>query len=675
MLESKYRSDVDGLRAVAVIMVLLFHAGLGFPGGYIGVDVFFVISGFLITGLILKDIAEGKFTLAEFWNRRIRRIIPASTFVVVATLVAGGFVLWPSNYEELAKSSIAQQLMFANVFFWRNSGDYFGGAAELSPLLHTWSLAVEEQFYIGYPFVLLFLKRFSRWTTIIVLAVLGIASFALSELGLQVYPTATFYLLPSRAWELIMGGLICFAPAPTRLNAWIATFVSWIGITTICIAGWCFNSNTRFPGATAFLPCMGTALIIYANATQKTAVSKILAARPIVFIGLISYSLYLWHWPIIAYMRIWQEKELSTVQGTFALIASFGLACLSWHFIETPFRKDRVTSRLPRVAVLGAIVSGLVVITLGTSIWFTGGARFRFTPQVLQAYEDRIWTGKKFIADRPKGAARDSSSSLPILGDIKRNPPRILILGDSHAICYSEAMHSVLDDNGLGALIGTQAGAPPIFGLRLPKNPERNALAQKFNDRLRKVAMSSDITDVVLIARWSLYIEGWAENEFESRTKTAANETLVGDAFSINYGTGQAAAAFERCSSRMVLELRAAGKRVWIVKQVPEVCQIVSADVLKAIRFGAPLQLKKVEQLTHNARQERANAAIDKLAKEGATIIDPSGKLFDRDGFVITVFDGRAVYRDEDHLTRFGATKFLLPVFEKIFCPKNSLEN
>lgn len=199
MLESKYRPDVDGLRAVAVIMVLLFHAGLGFPGGYIGVDVFFVISGFLITGLILKDIAEGKFTLAGFWNRRIRRIIPASTFVVVGTLVAGGFALWPSNYEELAKSTIAQQLMFANVFFWRSSGDYFGGAAELSPLLHTWSLAVEEQFYIGYPFVLLFLKRFSRWTTTIVLTVLGITSFALCEWGLQVYPTATFYLLPSRA--------------------------------------------------------------------------------------------------------------------------------------------------------------------------------------------------------------------------------------------------------------------------------------------------------------------------------------------------------------------------------------------------------------------------------------------------------------------------------------------
>ena len=411
---------------------------------------------------------------------------------------------------------------------------------------------------------------------------------------------------------------------------------------------------------------MGTALLIYANATQKTAVSKILAAKPIVFIGLISYSLYLWHWPIIAYLRIWLEKELSPIQGMFALSASFGLACLSWRFIETPFRKNRVTSRLPRVAVRGAIISGLLVITLGTAVWFTGGASFRFTPRVLQAYEDSSWTGRKFIADRPKVAT--SASSLPILGAVTRDSPRILIWGDSHAICYSEVMHRVLADNGLGALIGTQAGAPPIFGLRLPKNPERNALAQKFNDRLYRVAMSSDITDVVLIARWSLYIEGWAENEFESRTKTSANETLVGDALSVTYGSEQAATAFERCSSKMVRELRSVGKRVWIVKQVPEVGQIVSSDVLRTIRLGVPFQLKKVDRLIHNNRQTRANALIDKLAEEGAMIIDPCDELFDQDGFVRTVFNGRAVYRDEDHLTRLGAGQFLLPAFEKIFC-------
>jgi peptidoglycan/LPS O-acetylase OafA/YrhL len=203
MIEFKYRPDIDGLRAVAVSMVLLFHAGLGFPGGYVGVDVFFVISGFLITGLILKEQKAGTFTLANFWMRRIRRIIPAATVMVATVLIAGFFLLLPTDYVELGQSSIAQQLMLSNVYFWRSTG-YFSGFAELKPLLHTWSLAVEEQFYIGYPFLIIILSRFRRRNIALFIALLTAVSFATSQYGVEHYPNATYYLLPTRAWELLI---------------------------------------------------------------------------------------------------------------------------------------------------------------------------------------------------------------------------------------------------------------------------------------------------------------------------------------------------------------------------------------------------------------------------------------------------------------------------------------
>ena len=220
MIDFKYRPDVDGLRAVAVTLVLLFHAGLGFSGGFIGVDVFFVISGFLITGLILKEQESGKFSLANFWVRRIRRIIPAATVVVVAVLVAGFFILLPRDYEDLGKSAIAQQLMLSNVYFWRNTG-YFDGPADLKALLHTWSLAVEEQFYLGYPFLMMLLHRFGRKVTVGALTFLGVGSLIVSVYGVEHHPSATFFLLPTRAWELLIGGLICFLPKPTRVPSWL----------------------------------------------------------------------------------------------------------------------------------------------------------------------------------------------------------------------------------------------------------------------------------------------------------------------------------------------------------------------------------------------------------------------------------------------------------------------
>ena len=236
MIELKYRPDVDGLRAVAVMLVLLYHGGLGFSGGYVGVYVFFVISGFLITGLILKEQKAGTFSLRGFWARRIRRIIPAAATMALVTLAAGYFLLFPSDYEELGRSAVAQQLLVSNIFFWRHTG-YFAGASELKPLLHTWSLAVEEQFYLGYPFLLLLLARFKRRMAFGVLVGLALASLAVAEYGVWNHPSPTFFFLPTRAWELLLGALICFLPEPVRVRPRLLAAATLLSLGAILAAG------------------------------------------------------------------------------------------------------------------------------------------------------------------------------------------------------------------------------------------------------------------------------------------------------------------------------------------------------------------------------------------------------------------------------------------------------
>ena len=297
-----YRADIDGLRAVAIVLVVLFHATSRCPGGFIGVDVFFVISGFLITALLLDEQRRDRFRLGEFWIRRVRRLLPAAVVMVSATLIAGFWFMLPEHYEDLAKSAIAQQLLVSNVHFMRKSG-YFDGSAELMPLLHTWSLAVEEQFYVGYPPLLLLLGRLPRRMMVAALVVLAAVSFAVSDWGVRTHPEATFYLLPTRAWEILIGGLICFAPMPRHRSAWVANLLAGLGMSGILLSAWLFNAVTPFPGRAALLPCLATAMVIYANSLTTTLVGRFLQMRPVVFVGLVSYSLYLWHWPILSFLR------------------------------------------------------------------------------------------------------------------------------------------------------------------------------------------------------------------------------------------------------------------------------------------------------------------------------------------------------------------------------------
>lgn len=358
-----YRQEIDGLRALAVIPVILYHAGLDvFSGGFVGVDIFFVISGYLITSIILAEMESGVFTLSGFYERRMRRILPALFFVLLVSLPFAWFWLLPHEIKDFGRSIMAVALFSSNILFWKESG-YFATDAEFIPLLHTWSLGVEEQFYVIFPLLIMLFWFAGKRNLVILFALVALSGLALAEWGWRHFPEANFYLIPSRAWELMLGALTAFyllyKPVPTgRVNQW----ASLLGMLLILGAIFGLDKTLPFPGLYALLPTLGSVLIIL-FAHSGTVVHRLLSFPLWVGIGLISYSAYLWHFPVFVFTRIrfTEEPGYWLIAGLLALI--FGLAYMSWRFIEAPLRDKR---RFTRKQVLtGGVMASLAWVLLG----------------------------------------------------------------------------------------------------------------------------------------------------------------------------------------------------------------------------------------------------------------------------------------------------------------------
>jgi len=375
----EYRPDIDGLRAIAVVTVVLFHARIpGFTGGFVGVDVFFVISGFLITRLLRGDIERGYLDIVRFYERRARRILPALLVVIATSTGAGYLMLMPTQFAQFAQSGTAAALFGANFWFWNAATGYFSPTAELMPLLHTWSLGVEEQFYVLYPLLLWLLSRWGRRAIAVVLATLTLISLAASEVAVQISPDAAFYFSPMRAWEIGIGALLALS-APSRplgQSPWLLELAAAAGLASIFIAATIYTERTPFPGYAALLPCLGAAAVIQAGTLGNTLVTRALACRP----------LYLWHWPILAFLRVrLGQVDIPVKTAAIALAGAFALAALSWAFIERPARK-----RSPRdpssAAVLGLFgVATAAILVVLTVIHRSDGFPSRIRPDIRMA--------------------------------------------------------------------------------------------------------------------------------------------------------------------------------------------------------------------------------------------------------------------------------------------------
>ena len=359
-----YRREIDGLRAIAVVPVILFHAGVTvFSGGYVGVDVFFVISGYLITSILIDELEQGNFSIARFYERRARRILPALFFVMLCCIPFAWMWMLPSELKDFSQSIAAVVFFASNVLYWREEG-YFAPAAELKPLLHTWSLAVEEQYYLLFPVFLLFAWRFGRNRVFWSICLIAAISLAVSEWGWRNKASANFYLAPTRAWELLIGSMCTFwlSGREQCANNWL----SLLGSAMVIFAIFYYNSATPFPSFYTLVPVLGTALIIVFAGTG-TWTAKLLSMRCFVGIGLISFSAYLWHQPLFAFSRIRSINQPSPYLMTALAVLSLVLAYFSWRYVEKPFRNGQdsiLPTRRAIFATSGAVAAIFFAISL-----------------------------------------------------------------------------------------------------------------------------------------------------------------------------------------------------------------------------------------------------------------------------------------------------------------------
>ena len=373
--EASYRPDIDGLRALAVVPVLLFHAEVpGFSGGFVGVDIFFVISGYLITRIILRDLSLERFSIWSFIERRVRRILPALYIVMVACIPAAWFLMLADDFENFGQSTFATVVSANNVLLWLTSG-YWGTSSEFKPLLHTWSLGVEEQFYLGYPLLLLVLSKFRRSATAWVIATVWIASIVSAQVLLDRAPSAVFLLLPFRMFELLTGALLAWweIGRPGSEGRAVPRGASWLcmaGFTAICTSVVCFDDTSAVPGYAALLPVAGAAALI-ACGNNKSPVRWLLVCKPVVGLGVISYSLYLWHQPLIAFFRMSCPNPPSPLVQALVALAAIPLAWASCRWVEKPFRDPRYFSR--KAVFLLAILFGVALGGVGLVIDHEGG--------------------------------------------------------------------------------------------------------------------------------------------------------------------------------------------------------------------------------------------------------------------------------------------------------------
>ena len=501
----KYRPDIDGLRAVAVLLVLAYHVGIyRLRGGFVGVDVFFVISGFLIGSIILGDLAADRFSLAGFYERRIRRILPALVVVLVAVSILAYKFLLPTEFVEFGKSLLSATFSVSNILFLHQSS-YFDTPASMKPLLHTWSLAVEEQFYLFLPLFLMAIRKLAANRQRLLVGSVALTSFAISAVGAFQNKEATFYLAHARAWELLLGTLLAMDAFPDISSSVSRNIASFSGLALILAAGLSFTTATPFPGAAALLPCIGAALIIAAGKTGPSLVGQVLSTKPAVFFGMISYSLYLWHWPLIVFQKANAVlvKGLSPNATKLVLIgASVAVATLSWRFVEVPFRGRRFQhSRTLVFRMAGATATFLVLISSG--ILLTKGMPARYPAEAVKiasfldntdaATDAQYRVGTCFITS--KNSYEDFDPNICLKQDPGKHND--LLIGDSHAAQLWFGLSSIL--KGVNLMQATASGCKPT--LVQGTNPEPKC-ARLMNYIFSEFLISHHVDTLLIAARW-----------------------------------------------------------------------------------------------------------------------------------------------------------------------------
>lgn len=528
-----YRPDIDGLRALAVLAVVIFHFNKQWlPGGFVGVDIFFVISGYLITGIVAKQLAQGQFRFTEFYLRRIRRIFPAAAFMIFVTLLAGLTLMLPSDVSDLSGSALASLLSVANIYFWKYLDiSYFAASSDMVPLLHMWSLGVEEQFYLLWPAFLFFAFACMQKRGLVIIALLlAAASFAWGQLNLASDQKFAYYMLPSRAGELLIGAVTYFIcqMVTFRVQRAYAEIIAAVGLAIVVWSLLTIRETDGFPGLISAVPTVGVALLIAAGNFSSTAVNSLFSLRPLVAVGLISFSLYLWHWPVLAFYR-YAMGEPDLMGGLMCLVIMVVMTLVSYFGIEKPFRHSGAPAKAYALSGLLLATGVLSIIAISSN-----GLIKLFSPE---NYAERLAklsnnTGPAFSYSYvcQVGAKPEFMTSQKCVVGDHHKVPRAILFGDSNAAHFM-GYFKVLSEHYGFALRNIEHSSCPPFPDELSRKyapPAYKDSCVKFNQMVRGELSKYDT--VVLGASWHAYVRDPSfESDFRQtlRQLTEAGKTVV----------------------------------------------------------------------------------------------------------------------------------------------------
>jgi len=650
----KYRHEIDGLRAIAVSSVVLYHAelhldgGTLLQGGFLGVDIFFVISGYLITSILLREMERGTFTFAGFYERRARRILPALLLMLLVSAPAAWLHLFPVAFEEYARSLVSSIFFSSNILFWQSVG-YADTAARLKPMLHTWTLAVEEQFYVLAPIALLLCWKYLRKHLFAVLLAVSLASLTLASWASIAHPAASFYLLPTRAWELLAGSLLAVRESRSGRTGHpvLAPLMAAVGLFAVVHSLIAFDDPNAHPSIATLQPIVGTMLVIW-FAGGRGPVTWLLSTKPFVGIGLVSYSLYLWHQPVFAFA---QHRALTALTSwdKFGCVAITGLlAFLSWLLVERPFR-DRGRVSMRRFGFAG--LSATVLLVGYAAAVMHGDVQGRIAG-VLQTAPASL------VAAPTKG-------EWPIEPGVPGRPgakPSFILVGDSHANAFGPTLHEHLSKTGQAAMWLIKSGC--IYTVRLVSQPDLYGCAAHM-PKWRESILRSDVRDVVLFARYTAHLKGTPfDNEIGGLEFWNSRE--VGDYADRDTEARVGEDRFVALVQEDLNELLRAGKRLIIIYPVPEVGWHPHETAVKRLVRGEDTAVE-TDLAVYWKRNAKTHEIFDGLQGGEVVRIYPHELLCDKDTQkCVTRKDDVWMYADDDHLSESGMELVLDEVIKRL---------
>ncbi len=653
--ESKYRPEIDGLRAIAVISVIFFHSGFElFSGGFVGVDVFFVISGFLITKLIITDILLKQFSISKFYLHRAKRLLPALINLVLFVLLSGCIFFDFLTFKSLGKEIIACIFYISNILYWKDLG-YFDVASIQKPLLHTWTLSIEEQFYLLFPLLLIIISKSKKIRIEWVLFLIFLISISLNLYFVSKFPSATFYLLPTRIWEFLSGSLLVFI-SEKKIALKYQKLLFALGLFLIGYSV-CFLSKSNYPGINALIPVSGTLLTLYFGNKVDFFLVKIIKCNFFLLIGKISYSLYLWHWPIIVLYTYVVMRDLVFFDFAILFISIFFISFFSWKYVEQKFRY--FNENYNKLIGISLIFLSFTLSIIGLVINRGNGipSRSIYNNFLVEAFNDPFWEN---ISQNEIQISKQEKIAPVLLGK-KVNKPNFILWGDSHARAIAFGLDSFAKLNNISGYLFSYSATPPILNVKNLRNTEFDM--KSYNSKIFDFIKKNDtISNIILCSRWGYYIK-----DFYDDIEILNSPIFIYDSSKITDKKFINREIFFKSLESLINKLNRLKKNVYIVTPLPELTQDVRVIIGNFQTYNF-LNLKPNQYFQSKSSYYEKNRSffdfLRKFSKNDKVHLLNVHDVFYQKGFS-AISDDRLLYRDKNHLSKFGSI-YVFNIFDKI---------